>query len=65
MNKRFISLLIGASLAFIIDAKDIEMKKFEPHEKDQLIMTSPRKDIIGTARGLIMYYPTCIQLIKK
>ena len=34
-------------------AQDIEVKKFEPLEKDQTAVTSPRKDINGTACGLV------------
>ena len=34
-------------------AQDIEVKKFEPLEKDQMAVTSPRKDINGTACGLV------------
>lgn len=36
-----------------IHAQDIEVKKFEPLEKDQTAVTSPRKDINGTACGLV------------
>ena len=34
-------------------AQDIEVKKFEPLEKDQTAVTSPRTDINGTACGLV------------
>ena len=53
MNKRFLSLLIGTSFAFIVDAQDIEVKKFEPLEKDQTAELSPRKDINGVTCGLV------------
>ena len=34
-------------------AQDIEVKKFEPLEKDQTAVTRPRKDINGNACGLV------------
>ena len=34
-------------------AQDIEVKKFEPLEKGQTAVTSPRKNINGTAWGLV------------
>ena len=34
-------------------AQDIEVKKFEPLEKDQTAALSPRKDINGVACGLV------------
>ena len=39
--------------SFILNAQDIEVKKFEPLEKDQTAVTSPRKDINGTVCGLV------------
>ena len=47
----FISLtLLSATCVF---AQDIEVKKFEPMEKDQTAALSPRKDLNGTACGLV------------
>lgn len=49
----------GASIAFFffclgtIYAQDIEVKKFEPLEKDQTAALSPRKDINGVTCGLV------------
>jgi len=54
MNKRFLSLLIGTSFAFIVDAQDIEVKKFEPLEKDQMAALSPRKDVNGNDCALVL-----------
>ena len=34
-------------------AQDIEVKKFEPLEKDQTAALSPRKDINGVTCGLV------------
>lgn len=52
MNKLYLCVL---ALFFIVQihAQDIEVKKFEPLEKDQTAVTSPRKDINGTACGLV------------
>ena len=44
------SILLHSSFTF---AQDIEVKKFEILEKDQTAVTSPRKDINGTACGLV------------
>jgi hypothetical protein len=52
MKKLFIAwfvLLYSAS----VFAQDIEVKKFEPLEKDQTATLSPRKDINGTVCGLV------------
>lgn len=47
----FISLiLLNITSVF---AQDIEVKKFEPMEKDQTAALSPRKDINGTVCGLV------------
>ena len=54
MNKRLFSLLIGVLFALFVDAQDIEVKKFEPLEKDQTAALNPRKDINGTDCALIM-----------
>ena len=45
-----ISFLLSFSYSF---AQDIEVKKFEPMEKDQTAALSPRKDINGTVCGLV------------
>jgi hypothetical protein len=52
MNKLYLCVL---ALFFIVQihAQDIEVKKFELLEKDQTAVTSPRKDINGTACGLV------------
>ena len=52
MNKQYLCVL---ALFFIVQthAQDIEVKKFEPLEKDQTAVTSPRKDINGNACGLV------------
>lgn len=52
MNKLYLCVL---ALFFIVQihAQDIEVKKFEPLEKDQTAVTSPRKDINGNACGLV------------
>ena len=49
------SLLIICWLFFSISihAQDIEVKKFEPLEKDQTAALSPRKDINGVTCGLV------------
>lgn len=60
MNKRLFSLLIGALFAFIVDAQDIEVKKFEPLEKDQTTALSPRKDINGNDCALVL-----VRTLKK
>ena len=54
MNKRFLSLLIGISFGFIVDAQDIEVKKFESLEKDQMAALSPRKDVNGNDCALVL-----------
>lgn len=36
-----------------VSAQDIEVKKFEPSEKDQTAALNPRKDINGTVCGLV------------
>ena len=41
-------------IALCINAQDIEVKKFGPLDKDKTAVTSHRKDINGTACGLVM-----------
>ncbi|MBR4919874.1 MAG: PEGA domain-containing protein [Prevotella sp.] len=41
------------TIVLCINAQDIEVKKFEPLEKDQTAVTSPRKDINGNTCGLV------------
>lgn len=50
--KTIVSLIffIYSTLTF---AQDIEVKKFEPLEKDQTATLSPRKDINGVTCGLV------------
>ena len=52
MNKLYLCVL---ALFFIVQihAQDIEVKKFEPLEKDQTAALSPRKDINGVTCGLV------------
>ena len=50
---RIISIVFFLICIGTIYAQDIEVKKFEPLEKDQTAVTSPRKDINGTACGLV------------
>ena len=52
MKKYFLFLMavVNACLTF---AQDIEVKKFEPLEKDQTAALSPRKDINGVTCGLV------------
>ncbi len=51
MKKQLLVLLLFVSS--ILSAQDIEVKKFEPMTKDQTAALSPRKDINGTACGLV------------
>ena len=51
--KWFLVYLSIAFLPFIGNAQDIEVKKFEPLEKDQTASLSPRKDINGVTCGLV------------
>ena len=54
MIKRRICYIILFLFCFGINhAQDIEVKKFEPLEKDQTAALSPRKDINGTLCGLV------------
>ena len=48
----FVLLYLFLTKSFL-SAQDIEVKKFEPLEKDQTAVTSPRKDINGNACGLV------------
>ena len=59
MNKLYLCVL---ALFFIVQihAQDIEVKKFEPLEKDQTAVTSPRKDINGADCALVI-----VQSLKK
>ncbi len=52
MKKYIISLLL--LYCFELFAQDIEVKKFEPLDKDQTAVTSPRKDINGEFEGNVM-----------
>ncbi len=49
MKKYIFSLLL--LYCFELFAQDIEVKKFEPLEKDQTAVTSPRTDIMVMAVG--------------
>lgn len=50
---RIICLLLLNCYIYSLSAQDIEVKKFEPMEKDQTAALSPRKDINGTVCGLV------------
>ena len=52
MNRIIVALLM-ATTPFLSFAQDIEVKKFEPLEKDQTAALSPRKDINGVTCGLV------------
>ncbi len=47
----FLTILIFCTVSMY--AQDIEVKKFEPLEKDQTAALSPRKDINGVTCGLV------------
>ncbi len=52
MKKVILSLLLlGGSISLF--SQEIEVKKFEPMEKDQTATLSPRKDINGVTCGLV------------
>ena len=46
-------LLLLSSVPLCLFAQDIEVKKFEPMEKDQTATLNPRKDINGVTCGLV------------
>lgn len=50
--RKIISLLL-ISINVTLSAQDIEVKKFEPREKDQTAVLNPRKDINGVECGLV------------
>ena len=50
-NKLLLVLILF--IPFWVYAQDIEVKKFEPMEKDQTAALSPRKDINGNTCGLV------------
>ena len=52
MNRIIVALLM-ATTPFLSFAQDIEVKKFEPLEKDQTAALSSRKDINGVTCGLV------------
>lgn len=53
LNLRF--YIIALTILFVnnLFSQDIEVKRFELLEKDQIAMMSPRKDINGTTCGLV------------
>lgn len=53
MKKSICSLSCLLFIGAFAHAQDIEVKKFEPMVKDQTAALSPRKDINGTACGLV------------
>lgn len=55
MNRLFAILLVIMVTSGSI-AQDIEVKKFEPLEKDQTAALSPRKDINGVTCGLVKVF---------
>ena len=50
---RQLTLVLFLLTSLCLYAQDIEVKKFEPMEKDQTAAVSPRKDINGTVCGLV------------
>lgn len=52
MKKVFV-VIISVLIAGVSYSQDIEVKKFEPLEKDQTAALSPRKDINGVTCGLV------------
>jgi len=53
IKKKCFSTLLLSLMSLSTLAQDIEVKKFEPLEKDQTAVTSPRKDINGNSCGLV------------
>ena len=53
MSRKLFAVILFLMCVLGIFAQDIEVKKFEPLEKDQTAALSPRKDINGTACGLV------------
>ena len=51
--KKILILSFFVGLSGVAYAQDIEVKKFEPLEKDQTATLNPRKDINGTVCGLV------------
>jgi hypothetical protein len=51
--KRLFCFLFCGLIYIYGNAQDIEVKKFEPLEKDQTAALSPRKDINGVTCGLV------------
>ena len=52
-TRRFSSFIFFIFVSLNFYAQDIEVKKFEPLEKDQTAALSPRKDINGVTCGLV------------
>lgn len=52
MKKLFLLLMVVVNVCLTF-AQDIEVKKFEPLEKDQTAALSPRRDINGVTCGLV------------
>ena len=53
MKEEVFLIIFSLLLTRVAFSQDIEVKKFEPLEKDQTAVTSPRKDINGNACGLV------------
>ena len=53
MRHKLLFLVLILLIPILGDAQDIEVKKFEPMEKDQTAALSPRKDINGVTCGLV------------
>jgi hypothetical protein len=51
--KRIVCIFVYLSCVIALSAQDIEVKKFEPLEKDQTAALSPRRDINGVTCGLV------------
>ena len=47
------AILLFLLSSLCLSAQDIEVKKFEPNEKDQTAALSPRKNINGVTCGLV------------
>ena len=51
--RRIVIIYFCLLICEVLHAQDLEVKKFEPMEKDQTAALSPRKDINGTVCGLV------------
>ena len=51
--KKILFTIVSLFVVRVALSQDIEVKKFEPLEKDQTASLSPRKDINGITCGLV------------